>query len=376
MPNSRLRRLRRQASQVPFPRYIHCADFFQTERSHEENQERAYIAASRRADRSLEARVQSAKMASEIHRKRTGRGLKVSEEIVLKEEMYEEMEDDIPRAYKYLTAHLQTGSSELNRRVNDFVSSKTALASQARYNHVNKLFGEAFPHAASYSQQMHSSLYMAPFINTHPPSPPLSTSASSPASRNHSISTQPQYSSMDRRVSNPSPGHTPTVASVPTPDLSPAATSLDATELAGNLYKMPRTAFPNPALDPQLAKQSTSSFTSELPNEVKMMANIDMGDPMAKAFYSEDLSSAFQMHHGFSGNVQSLDQLETSELANHDRQISFDELGEAFLPSLGTEINYDGFRTMSEGSGPCAPTAGGSTGPDAWEAFLDFGNEQ
>ncbi|GAW27252.1 putative Pc18g03370 protein, partial [Rosellinia necatrix] len=59
-----------------------------TERSHEENQERAYIAASRRADRSLEARIQSAKMASDIHRKRTGRGLKVSQEIVLKEEMF------------------------------------------------------------------------------------------------------------------------------------------------------------------------------------------------------------------------------------------------------------------------------------------------
>ncbi|KAL1905917.1 hypothetical protein Sste5344_008305 [Sporothrix stenoceras] len=68
-----------------------------SERSHEENQERAFIAASRRADRSLEARIQSARMASNIHKQRTGRGFKISEEIVLKEDMYEEEDDDLPR---------------------------------------------------------------------------------------------------------------------------------------------------------------------------------------------------------------------------------------------------------------------------------------
>ena len=37
-----------------------------TERSHEENQERAYVAASRRSDRGIEARIKSARMAAEI----------------------------------------------------------------------------------------------------------------------------------------------------------------------------------------------------------------------------------------------------------------------------------------------------------------------
>ncbi len=46
----------------------------QTQRSHEENQERAYIAASRRTDRTIEARLPSAKIASDLHKKRTGRG--------------------------------------------------------------------------------------------------------------------------------------------------------------------------------------------------------------------------------------------------------------------------------------------------------------
>ena len=54
-----------------------------TERTHEENQERAYIAASRRSDRSLEARVESARRASEIHKRRTGRSLRVTEQDVI-----------------------------------------------------------------------------------------------------------------------------------------------------------------------------------------------------------------------------------------------------------------------------------------------------
>lgn len=71
-----------------------------TERSHEENQERAYVAASRRSDRSLEARVESARRASEIHKKRTGRSLRVTEQDVINEEMYEEEDDDLPWQYR------------------------------------------------------------------------------------------------------------------------------------------------------------------------------------------------------------------------------------------------------------------------------------
>jgi hypothetical protein len=63
-------------------------------RTHEENQERAYIAASRRSDRSIEARLESARRASEIHKRRCGRGLRVTEEAVLNEEMYEEEDPD------------------------------------------------------------------------------------------------------------------------------------------------------------------------------------------------------------------------------------------------------------------------------------------
>jgi hypothetical protein len=101
----------------------------QTERTHEENQERAYIAASRRSDRSLEARVESARRASEIHKRRTGRSLKVTEQDVINEEMYEEEDDDLPMQYRRLTAHLQTNSADFNRRLSAYLTNQVAMRS-------------------------------------------------------------------------------------------------------------------------------------------------------------------------------------------------------------------------------------------------------
>jgi hypothetical protein len=107
-----------------------------TERSHEENQERAYIAASRRNDRSLEARVESARRASEIHKKRTGRGLKVTEQDVMNEEMYEE-EDDYSHHWRRMAgmSHLYGGDPNL------FARATTNIAIQM---HMRNVFGQQF----------------------------------------------------------------------------------------------------------------------------------------------------------------------------------------------------------------------------------------
>ncbi|KAL2023759.1 hypothetical protein VTK56DRAFT_1473 [Thermocarpiscus australiensis] len=115
-----------------------------TERSHEENQERAYIAASRRADRSLEARIMSAQLASNIHKKRTGKGFKITPEIVMKEEMYEEEEDEIPHHYRAF-AKGRAGSLDLGYRSNAYPSSNAALASLEHYAEIERRFAEEFP---------------------------------------------------------------------------------------------------------------------------------------------------------------------------------------------------------------------------------------
>lgn len=98
-----------------------------TKQTHEENQERAYIAASRRSDRSIEARVESARRASEIHKRRTGKALKVTEKDVLAEEMYEEEEDELPAQYKNLNAHLHTGSTDFDARLQAYLANAVAF---------------------------------------------------------------------------------------------------------------------------------------------------------------------------------------------------------------------------------------------------------
>ncbi|BFZ56793.1 hypothetical protein PYCC9005_003841 [Savitreella phatthalungensis] len=98
-----------------------------SERTHEENQERAYIAASRRTDRSLEARMESARRASEIHKRRTGKALKISEQDVINEEMYEEEDDDLPSAYRNLNSHLYTGSSSFDARLQAYLANAVAF---------------------------------------------------------------------------------------------------------------------------------------------------------------------------------------------------------------------------------------------------------
>jgi hypothetical protein len=121
-----------------------------SDRSHEENQERAYVAASRRADRSITARMQSARMASEIHKKRTGKPFRLTEDIVIQEEMYEEEDDDFPRSYRLLGPHMQTGSAEVDSGPETFLTNKIAMSQYVarggeRWEMINKLFAARFP---------------------------------------------------------------------------------------------------------------------------------------------------------------------------------------------------------------------------------------
>ncbi|CAG8083317.1 unnamed protein product [Penicillium nalgiovense] len=67
--------------------------FYPIPRSPEENQERAFIAASRRKDRSLDARVKSANRASSLHKRRTGKAFHITKKIVEEEGMYEEVDE-------------------------------------------------------------------------------------------------------------------------------------------------------------------------------------------------------------------------------------------------------------------------------------------
>ncbi|EAW08064.1 uncharacterized protein ACLA_027890 [Aspergillus clavatus NRRL 1] len=87
-------------------------------RSREENQERAFIAASRRKDRSLDARLESANRASMLHKKRTGKALLITKEIVEREAMYEEVDERYQeKRIRMLQAQNMQIEEQLNRQL-------------------------------------------------------------------------------------------------------------------------------------------------------------------------------------------------------------------------------------------------------------------
>ncbi|KAI9773333.1 MAG: hypothetical protein M1840_007548 [Geoglossum simile] len=145
---------------MPPIRTVPPAKAVKTERTHEENQERAYIAASRRSDRSLEARVESARRASEIHKRRTGRSLRVTEQDVVNEEMYEEEDDDLPHPYRRLAAGLQTGSPDFNRRLTAYLTNHVAMRS-ALDQAITSSYAQTYPNAPRYVHNQ--SMYQSPF---------------------------------------------------------------------------------------------------------------------------------------------------------------------------------------------------------------------
>lgn len=272
-----------------------------TERSHEENQERAYIAASRRVDRSIEARVQSAKMASEIHKKRTGKGFKISEEIVMKEEMYEEEDDDLPRHYRGLAAHLQTSSADMNNRLTAYITNQVAMASLARQQEINRMFAEQFPNASQISQQLSQSAYFQPLQTNQGNSMPLPLQDMPQTTPPHSFSldrSHPIHQTSPRPSGGPTGGHhrqspikqqLPVDDSLSPPALTPSSGNTDTPHLTPQFS---RTQMHNTnmtlssAIDESLELgEHQSSFTSELPQDAKLLANIDLSDPLAGAFY-------------------------------------------------------------------------------------------
>jgi hypothetical protein len=146
-----------------------------TERTHEENQERyvatsmfscsslirvsAYIAASRRSDRSLEARIESARRASEIHKKRTGRALRVTEQDVINEEMYEEEDDDLPTQYQRLNAHLHTTSVMFNKKLHDYIATQHGVRNMFMSQYQNPQFPPQYAGQGQFAPQQNNGAF-------------------------------------------------------------------------------------------------------------------------------------------------------------------------------------------------------------------------
>lgn len=215
-------------------------------------------------------------MASDIHKKRTGKGFKISEEIVVKEEMYEEEEDDLHRQYRALAADLRTSSSDINYQPSAYPTNQEAIASLIRQQEVNRIFAEQFPNAARISQQLTQTAYHQT----------LQQETADASSRRTSMpsdppSPSPHQSSVDTILSPPgltsasgSSRSTGTPESHLTPTFTEAQTVADVPlsvtglpiDLSGPIY------LPGPVSSPLTAEQSA---------ETELLPNIDMSNMLA-----------------------------------------------------------------------------------------------
>ncbi|KAF7547613.1 hypothetical protein G7Z17_g7603 [Cylindrodendrum hubeiense] len=328
-----------------------------TERTHAENQERAYIAASRRADRSIEARVQSARMASEIHKKRTGKAFHITEEIVTKEEMYEEEEDDFPRSYRLLGPHMQTSSAEMNSRVETYLTSKVAMSKLMsateqdwRDNAVNRAFAEMFPDADRQAQSLSHR-----WSTTGYPMPvPQNGRVSSPQDQAIDPNFQPiNYGAgsgrdeRSRSFSGVSPSELGKHGNMSPPGLTPGSGSNAETP-----QSHPSSGFGDFTPSNFMEYGSNeSAFTSELPTEARMMmGGMDMSDSLAPNLYTQDWMSGNEPMYTYPDLSKSLKQ--------EDGHIGEDMCSNIFENSLG-HMDWDSTAQPSTGEEP------------SWDTFIN-----
>lgn len=329
-----------------------------TERSHEENQERAYIAASRRADRSIEARVQSARMASEIHKKRTGKGFRITEEIVMKEEMYEEEEDEFPRSYRLLGSHMQTSSPEMNFKVEAYLSNRVAMSALLartnddwRENEINRLFAQSFPNIGKQAQQMSQRMSNPEFPGQTIQRDPSSQSPVSPTFNpvNYQQQTTPPIEQHRRSMSYVAPSE---------PTSQDGAVSPPALTPGSNSAETPRT-WSTPSMSHSVAgnfNPNESAFTTELPPEAKMlMGGVDMSHAFTQNMYNQDWMNQGQQY--YDSEIPRAVKLEDAE---HD---PYPDLFDSTAPSM----KWD---PMAQNPNPV---------DDSWESFIDdnaWGNDK
>ncbi|KAI9147771.1 hypothetical protein HJFPF1_12802 [Paramyrothecium foliicola] len=327
-----------------------------TERSHEENQERAYIAASRRADRSIEARVQSARMASEIHKKRTGKGFRITEEIVMKEEMYEEEEDEFPRSYRLLGSHMQTSSPEMNFRVEAYLSNRVAMSALLartnddwRENEINRLFAQSFPNVGKQAQQMSQRMSNPEYPGQTVQREDASQSPISPTFSHVNYQQQPATTTQaqHRRSTSCVAPSEPTSqdGGVSPPALTPGSNGSHSAET-------PRT-WSTPSLShtmPTAYNTTESPFTTELPAEAKMLlGGVDMNNAFTQSLYGQDWMNQAPYYDG-------------SEVP---RAVKMEETEQEPYPDL-----FDNNNAIPSLKWDPMAQSGGAV-DDSWESFID-----
>lgn len=245
----------------------------------------------------------------------------MTEQDVINEEMYEEEDDDLPLQYRRLTAHLQTGSADFNRRLAAYLTNQVAMRS-AVGQMVNGPYGPQYPSAGAYAHGMYPSPMLPQQQQHQMPQSPNGTYRPGPYPSPHhpgfrqmhgraysmalpsatSNPPTPIPASLDhRRMSTPTSVHPGAPGPINTEDARPDIEYLRQTQSA----TIPHGSYPP-------TWQHMSPFTSTLPPESQQMLagapGFDPNDPMSsmllhgsEAFMSNPYYPWGDMQHGVKG---------------------------------------------------------------------------
>nr|POE48646.1 hypothetical protein CFP56_38743 [Quercus suber] len=373
---------------------------------------RAYIAASRRSDRSLEARVESARRASEIHKKRTGRSLRVTEQDVINEEMYEEEDDDLPYQYRRLNSHLMTNDSYLDRRLHSYLVNQVAMRTM-----VGQAVQKAWNENSMYPQAMQSAM-MGPGFQS-PMGPPQSrantnnqyrqspyptnqvshgrsASISSPQELHFSHSTQASppgdKSTTDRRMSASAQTLAPRTPNSQTAS-SPVLSRHDSSSsLSAQQARLPRENYTPQSQQPFFAgsnfntdANSTNPLTTSLPMDAQQLlagAPLDWNDPMMQMLMQNQSGMSSPIYSYNPNGKSKNDNSKTGlGLAQTLAPASLDTSGTSTVspfsgdtPYAGFDMNFDNsfgnfdlFQSQPNSSGQLTP------GEGEFDSFINDG---
>jgi len=204
--------------------------------------------------------------------------------------MYEEEDDDLPLQYRRLTAHLQTGSADFNRRLAAYLTNQVAMRS-AMEQMVNNSYAQQYPGMSQqYPQQQRPNMFMpqqpiaqspmsmyrqAPYPSPYRQTHNRTQSAVIPQNPSGSTSPTPQAPTrgMDqRRMSTPVAMHQ-AHQRIATDGMQPNADYARQTQSA----TMPQEGQFPPSW------QDMGPFTTQLPPEAQQMLGpaLNSGDPFA-----------------------------------------------------------------------------------------------
>lgn len=343
--------------------------------------------------------------------------------------MYEEEDDDLPSQYRRLTAHLQTGSADFNRRLSAYLTNHVAMRS-ALDQAITNSYAQQYPNAPTFAHNQQP-MYPSPFAPpTMPPQQmrqqcPQSTYAMAPSpnyQQAHHARSQsaagphelPRYSQSlptsspaqtvspaeRRRTSVPSKSASPPGSTSRTPQLVPARPLVQQSPTSYNVRPESHTPKSMQA-SPQLLQrphtfhhpgsyQDFGPLTTALPSETQQMLgpSLDPTDPLTSMFMagSEHMSQPFQhsaplqkpraFHSSYDGMSATLAPSALDMTPNHGLPTSSAvPSGSMSAPPFQMSFSELDFTKgqyynsgSSHGSGTATPGIDGS-----WDAFIDTG---